>query len=88
MIDGMKRQFDDSVTTGCVGGVMQSSKIREVVRGRYENLKIFYGYHVAIGNAMRLMKKRDEAIRDSLVSQLDAIIPQLSRTEKDLLFIK
>ena len=43
---------------------------------------------MAIGNAMRLMKKRDEAIRDSLVSQLDAIIPELSRTEKDLLFIK
>jgi glucosamine kinase len=88
MIDGMKQKFDGPVNTGCVGGVMQSSKMREILTQRYENLKIFYGYHVAIGNAMRLMNKRDEHTRDSLVSQLDSTIPKLSRTERDLLFIR
>ncbi|MCL4453665.1 BadF/BadG/BcrA/BcrD ATPase family protein [Ferroplasma sp.] len=88
MIDGMKTKFDVPVNTGCIGGVMQSSKIRGLLTDKYENLKVFYGYHVAIGNAMRLMNKRDEHTRDSLVSQLDDTIPKLSRTEKDLLFIK
>ena len=88
MIDGMKQKFNGRIKTGCVGGVMQSSKIRNMLMDRYENLKIFYGYHVAIGNAMRLMNNRDESMRDSLVSQLDSTIPKLSRTEKDLLFIK
>ena len=88
MLDGMRQKFDNAVSTGCVGGVMQSDKIRNLLNARYGNLKIFYGYHVAIGNVMRLMKKRDESSRNSLVSQLDRMIPQLSRTEKDLIFIK
>ena len=88
MIDGMKNKFDGTVNTGCVGGVMQSLKIRTILENKYENLKVFYGYHVAIGNAMRLMNKRDESIRDSLVSQLDSKIPELSAAEKDLIFIK
>jgi N-acetylglucosamine kinase len=88
MIDGMKKKFDRPVVIGSVGGVMRSAKIRDLLKKKYDGITIFYGYHVAIGNAMRLMGNSDKKLRDSLVSQLDNKINLLSRNEKDLLFIK
>ncbi|HII82425.1 MAG TPA: N-acetylglucosamine kinase [Ferroplasma sp.] len=88
MIDGMKRRFDKPVPVGSVGGVMQSVKIREFLENEYKGIKIFYGYHVAIGNVMRLIGVRNMEIRDSLVLQMNEKIPLLSQNERDLIFIK
>ncbi len=88
MIDGMKKNFDEPVLVGSIGGVMQSRKIRELLHGEYNDIEIFYGYHAAIGNAMRLIGCRSKEIRDSLVSQIDEKIRLISQNERDLLFIK
>lgn len=88
MIDGMKKNFEKPVSLGSVGGVMQSRKIREFLIKEYNGIEIFYGYHVAIGNAMRLLGCRNKGIRDSLVDQMEEKIHLISQTEKDLLFIK
>ena len=88
MIDGMKKNFEEPVQIGSIGGVMQSRTIRELLLREYNGIKIFYGYHVAIGNAMRLIGSRSSEVRDSLVSQMEGKIDLLSQTEKDLLFIK
>ena len=88
MIDSMKKNFEQPVAVGSIGGVMQSRTIRELLHREYDGIKIFYGYHVAIGNAMRLLGSRSSEIRDSLVSQMEEKIDLLSQTEKDLLFIK
>jgi glucosamine kinase len=88
MINGMKRKFQKPVAIGSVGGVMQSRKIRELLQAEYDGINIFYGYHVAIGNAMRLSGNKKPEIRDMLVSQLNGKLQFLSSSEKDLLFLK
>ncbi len=88
MIDGMKRQFDHDVPVGSVGGVMQSGIINNLLKNEYKNIEIFYGYHVAIGNALKLLNVRDIYIRNSLIEQLNSRIKFLSNNEKELLFLK
>ncbi len=48
----------------------------------------FYGYHAAIGNAIKLLNIREESIRDELIRDVDNMLVHLSQVEKDLLFIK
>ncbi|MEM0139830.1 MAG: BadF/BadG/BcrA/BcrD ATPase family protein [Ferroplasma sp.] len=88
MLDGMQRQFENKVPIGSVGGVMQSKTVRKLLQDEYNDIEIFYGYHVAIGNAMRLLNIRDIEVRNSFVSQLDSKIKLISKTERDLLFLK
>lgn len=88
MIDGMKKNFDNNVIVGSVGGVMQSKIIRNYLKNEFNGIKIFYGYHVAIGNAMRLLNINDFNIRDNLVSDVDNKIKYLSEDEKYILFMK
>ncbi|WP_337860318.1 BadF/BadG/BcrA/BcrD ATPase family protein [Ferroplasma sp.] len=88
MIDGMREKFDKPVVIGSVGGVMRSRKIREFLQEEYPEINIFYGYHVAIGNAMRISGNKSAEIRDMFVSQLNEKLPSLSRTERELLFLK
>ncbi len=88
MIYGMKKNFDNNVIIGSVGGVMQSEIIRTYLNSEFNDITIFYGYHVAVGNAMKLLKINDFNARDNLIKQFNEKINSLSDAEKELLFIK
>ena len=88
MIDGMRKNFDNDVITGSVGGVMQSEIIRNYLMEKFKGIKIFYGYHVAVGNAMKLLNINDFNTRDKLINEFNGKISELSRDERDILFIK
>jgi len=88
MINGMKKNFENNVIIGSVGGVMQSSIIRNYLKNEFNDITIFYGYHVAIGNAMKLLNIDDFNIRNDLIDQFNNKINDLSDMEKELLFIK
>jgi N-acetylglucosamine kinase len=88
MLDGMRKNFHRDVTMGVLGGVMQSKLIRTYLKEEFNDIKIFYGYHAAIGNAIKLLNIREESIRDELIRDVDNMLVHLSQVEKDLLFIK
>ncbi len=88
MLDGMSLKMSGDFIIGSVGGVMRSRTIRKKLESSYNNIKIFYGYHVCIGGLLKLAKNHNFDLRDSMVRMLDELLNGLSDQEKSYLFIE
>lgn len=87
MINGMEKKFASEHITGCAGGVIRSSIIREKLRSKYGNLPLYYGYHIVAGGIMKLLYQGNqsihlEEIREKVVQGIDNALDLYDTDEK------
>lgn len=93
MIDGMAGKFDTPHITGCAGGVIRSSIVRELLRKRYGNIPMFFGYHIVAGGVMKLLNLSGSTdslmdVRENIIEGINEALEHYNREEKrEFLFL-
>ncbi len=88
MIDGMEKKFNSAHITGCAGGVIRSSIIREKLRSRYGDIPLYFGYHIVAGGIMKLLSRENrnlplQEIREKIVKGIDKSLELYDSKDKE-----